>query len=295
MTEWFTPKEGKSGHGTKITYKKNGKTLTKLAKGYKSINAIKSDEPEYIHIWKKYNTFEKKKTKIRKNWIELKSERKNLPEYVCGNKLPLTQKPFPDNIKKLKSYYTHDNGGRPFLVFVNGNTNLHIYRIPENVHIDFEDYDKLKKQYYNQLIKSYKTTKIWIGKHTLKDQPDKYWNPKNSKGNSILAQLDNNKYLHIGSNIYEFTTPNNDTIIKYYSMIGNNDVPYPIALGEKYLYQMLDCSYISREAFNQWNMTDSDWEDSAYILYGHDENKQIDKKYKYNKFPNMKIITKRLL
>jgi hypothetical protein len=292
VKKWFDPIEGNGGSGTKITYKsKNGKKMTKMANETVNIYAVKSDEPGYVHVWNKYNTFEKKKTKVRKNWIETRRVRGNPPEHVCGNKMSLSIKPFPDEIKGLKSYYTLDNGSKPFLVFVKGDTELHIYRIPENVHIDYDEYEKLKKGHYNELIKSYKTKKIWIGKHTEKDG---YWNQKNSAGNSILAQLSNNRYLHIGADIYEFTTPDNDKIIKYFSKIGNNEVPYPIALGEKYVYQMLNRAYITRKAFENWDMTDAEWDNTAYILYGHDENKQIDEKYKQIKMPGIKVISNRL-
>ena len=52
-------------------------------------------------------------------------------------------------------------------------------------------------------------------------------------GNTILL-LVNNYYIYISNNIQKFKI--NDEIIKYYSFVGNNDVPYPLAIGKKNIY-----------------------------------------------------------
>lgn len=251
---------------------------------------IKADDPNYVHLQTKYNNFEKKKTKVRKNWISKKVNLKYREKYGCGTKKSLFTKPFPPEVRRLKSYYIHDNGGRPFLVFVKGQTELHIYRIPSNVVI--ENYDNLKKNHYNQLVKTYKTKKIWIGNQKTKDCCDG-WNPRNSRGNSILAHLGKNKYLWIGIQINEFETPQNDVIEKYFSMIGNNDVPYPVALGKKFVYYD-GISYLPRTAFKDWKMTDADWELSHGIYYDHDEARKLSANVKAKKVPKYKIIQKRL-
>ena len=57
-------------------------------------------------------------------------------------------------------------------------------------------------------------------------------------GNSILVKITNNKYIHIGCEIYKFET--NDEIVDYISPVGNADVSYPVAFGENNVYFMLD-------------------------------------------------------
>lgn len=57
------------------------------------------------------------------------------------------------------------------------------------------------------------------------------------KGNSILVQISRQKYLFIESTIYSFQT--SDPIQEFYSPVGNNDVPYPVAIGTKFVYLML--------------------------------------------------------
>ena len=48
--------------------------------------------------------------------------------------------------------------------------------------------------------------------------------------------------------IYEFYTI--DNIIKYYSLVGNSDVPYTVAIGENFIYFMLDKTYVPINYFN---------------------------------------------
>lgn len=59
---------------------------------------------------------------------------------------------------------------------------------------------------------------------------------KSSKGNSIIAHISNSTYLHVGAEIYTFETMNGDIIEEYHSPLGNNDVPYPFAIGKQYIY-----------------------------------------------------------
>ena len=50
-----------------------------------------------------------------------------------------------------------------------------------------------------------------------------------------------------------------DQVESYFSLIGNNDVPYPILLGTKNVYFMLDHVYVSREKIYP-GMTEDEWE-----------------------------------
>ena len=75
----------------------------------------------------------------------------------------------PDSIKiidenklsiKGKKYLIHDNGGRPFLVNINGK-DVSIFKLPKGVE---EDKDTSKSD-YTELVKEYKgVKKIFIGK-----------------------------------------------------------------------------------------------------------------------------------
>lgn len=123
-----------------------------------------------------------------------------------------------------KIYYTHDNGGRPFKVIVTPST-FTVFKGIYDSKTDTMHYDK-------QLLKPQNYLDIFIGN----DKGNKF------KGNSLLFKVKDKKYIHIGYEIYSFHTP--DNIIKYCSPVGNNDVPYPYALGEENTYLIIDNVYI---------------------------------------------------
>ena len=141
--------------------------------------------------------------------------------------------------KGTKAYFTHDNGAKPFCVLVHGN------------HVDIEENETGK------LIKSYKVKNIHYGVSGA-DQK--------TKGNSIVLDLGHNKYLFIGHKIYEFKM--DDAVDKYFSLIGNSDVPYPVLLGKENVYFMLDHMYVPRSEF-EIKMTPKMWEDAYSYYYGY--------------------------
>ena len=191
--------------------------------------------------------------------------------------------------KKGTSYLVHDNGGRPFKVVISGKR-VSIYEQPRG-----EDF--AKPEGYTRLIKTYPhTKKIFVGK-------DKKLG-KFADGNSVLVQLSANRYLYIGSWIYEFST-RHDHIVAYFSQVGNSDVPYPVALGEKNVYFMLQptagtrplrvgkhkvsrrAGVVPRDAFPPG----TDWEDAYTLFYESDETPPPRALAK--KFYKVKLIQKR--
>ena len=66
-------------------------------------------------------------------------------------------------------------------------------------------------------------------------------------GNSVLLHISENKYIFIGTVIYQFDMEKNDCVINYFSKIGNNDVPYPIIEGKENVYFMLDLAYVKKK------------------------------------------------
>lgn len=134
-----------------------------------------------------------------------------------------------------------DNGGIPFIVNIN---------------------NKFSKVYKRELTYDF----------------EKIFTDKENKDGSVLLKL-KDKYIFIGSEIYEFTT--DDKIIDFKSPIGNSAVPYPVAIGEKYLYFMLDKIYIDKELISK----SSDYYKSFYDL---------DNDIEKHKIKDLKIIIKRL-
>ena len=164
-----------------------------------------------------------------------------------------------DKKNNCSCYFTHDNGGRPFLVSISDET--------KNVTIFGCD---TKSPY---LLKEYKNLKnIFLGCDS---------NYPKFAGNSILLKVTETIYIFIGNEIYQFET--NEEIIFYHSLVGNSDVPYPVAVGNDNAYFMLDKCFVSKSCFQP----NEDWED-AYTPFYNLKNNLI------KKMKNVKIIQKRL-
>lgn len=133
---------------------------------------------------------------------------------------------------KVKLYEIHDNGGRPFVVEVQGK------RV--SVYMNYES-DK-------HIFTTHSADKVFIGKKSPTGGYDGL-SPSEAEGNSILVKV-GSKYIYIGSEIFEFSSLEGDTIVSYYSDIGNSDVPYPYAIGKKYVYLLLEKTAIPKSSIN---------------------------------------------
>lgn len=133
----------------------------------------------------------------------------------------------------VKTYLIHDNFSKPFKVVVKGN-NVDIY--------------KGEQGDYKTLVKAYDVDKVFIGKSSGRARMSDHTvaQAKNFIGNSILLKV-GKSYVYVGDKIYQFTPT--DEIEEYYSLVGNNDVPYPVALGKENVYFMLDKKYVPRVFF----------------------------------------------
>jgi hypothetical protein len=163
------------------------------------------------------------------------------------------------------TWFTHDNGGSPYKV---------VY-LKEIVHIYIATYIG-EEPTYSKLIKSYNNVeKLFVGK-SLTNKTTIYSGGHGPKfdGNSILLRLPNGKYTFIGHLIYEFTPP--EPITSYYSTVGNNDVPYPVALSKSYVYFMLGTP-MGRRGILHFNTLEymtkrdfpknQDWSDAYHDFY----------------------------
>ena len=143
----------------------------------------------------------------------------------------------------LLTYYTHDNGGRPFEVRIDSQK-VSVYK--KSPYYDEDEYTTLVKAFTN-------VKRIFIGK-----------SPKNSRtkfsggygkefdGNTILLYLGSrgprgprgpsgtaarHRYVYVGEKIFSFTTDHR--ITKYVSPVGSNDVPYPYAVDKNNVHYLL--------------------------------------------------------
>jgi len=168
-----------------------------------------------------------------------------------------------NSTKKLRGKYydVHDNGGRPFRVFIDGN-NVSIYK-DSNIGT-FEETAN-----YSKHIKTLKVNEVIVGKSSgLAEAADH--GPGEAKsflGNSILLHVSEKKYIHVGAEIYEFIME--DDFENYFSSVGNNDVPYPVILGKTNVYFMLesDHNYVPRTYFPAVK-NKAQWENAYMYYYG---------------------------
>lgn len=150
-----------------------------------------------------------------------------------GKASPRLNKTYKNKSKKkmsgAKRYEIHDNFGRPFLVDDFGDRVV-VYSQTFNMNTD--TYDEPVKLF----DKKYK--KLFVGDKPMW-QVTENWAP-GFKGNSLLLEVSDNTYMHIGTEIYEFNPVSGDKIVEYWSEVGNNDVPYPYAVGKTHLYFLID-------------------------------------------------------
>ncbi len=152
--------------------------------------------------------------------------------------------------KKAKTYYTHNNGGRPFKVKIHDDT-MSIYRMTE--------YDpEWKYEDTPYLSIPLEGKKVFIPKPHPKT-PSHYQRPtKHFRGNSILLQVDPHTYLYVGGKyVYMFETK--DEILRYYSPVGNSDVPYPWAVGTQNVYLMIENGVMPKNEITDHGMPYNDY------------------------------------
>ena len=156
----------------------------------------------------------------------------------------------PITTGKTQTYYTHDNGSRPFKVVIRKlgdvrEIDIYIARRPEfklNKKYDYPSYYQFHRTYH---IPS--GNQIFIG-----DDPENIYDSRPDQlkewlGNSILAELSEGRYLFIGESVFEFRTANGKSgITLFRSPVGNNDVPYPFAADDEYIYLLIEDARVAK-------------------------------------------------
>ena len=164
--------------------------------------------------------------------------------------------------KGSKTYYIHDNGSKPYKIQVSGNS-VEIYKgayrrdVFDTKAIDYETMD------YDKLVKRLTVKEVIVGKSPCVPMADACG--ASNDGNTVLLHVSGKKYMHVGHDIFEFTV--DDEVDTYYSLIGNNDVPYPVLVGTQNVYFMLDHMVMPRAAFKA-KMGVAEWADAYRFFYG---------------------------
>lgn len=125
----------------------------------------------------------------------------------------------------MKTYYTHNNGGRPYKV----NVDTSVKRI--QVHASSNDHENPDEETYEECVCNEEYNTIFIGKSKRNAMTTfSGGGGKDFAGNTILIKriTGDNEYVYIGERVLIFHTYS--PIVKYESPVGNNDVPYPYAI-----------------------------------------------------------------
>jgi len=248
------------------------------------------------------------KTKFKKiKFININKSKKHNYTNI-NNKNSTSSTPYIPSSQSYKTYLTHNNYLRPYMIKVYNNIKkIQVYKKQSltnnnqqqknNTHKHINNNNPYTKNIsrYTQLVKTYKVDKLYIGKPIINDNAYKYYKTKNKanafgKGNSILAKIGNNKYVFIGECVYEFTTT--EPILEYYSPIGRNDVPYPVAISKNYVYYLISAGkygYLPKDEYFIDFPEKYSWSDYSYArLWGKGFTKSLTKVT--NKLNNLEII-----
>lgn len=184
------------------------------------------------------------------------------------------------------AYRIEDNGSMPFVAYVRSSgcmRGVSVFKRPESNNEDSSsdtddeyvyDFDKERQKYTEEVETFINPVKTWIG---VDDECGDH-------GNSILVQVEPDRYVFIGDEIYSFTFK--EEVIAYYSIMGNNRVPYPVALTSKTALFMDDQQSVPRDQLqDKVTGVDKGWANAYQIYYDYNG--------KTTSFSDYKVICER--
>ncbi len=164
----------------------------------------------------------------------------------------------PTKINGAALYQVHDNGGRPFTVLVDedaeGAPRVRLYLTRRHRAVKGElprEYTaaeyKQRPPRRSELRRTWeRAERVWVARHSSACITERV-----SLGNSLLVLLPRTRkgqtayrYVHIGAEVFAFVTP--DPITAFESPVGNNDVPYPVALSQSEAFFLGDALRLPR-------------------------------------------------
>ena len=244
---------------------------------------LKNERKGYYHPWKEFNIFRKNAVKIPKNFSRIKPPKTSwVKKYIANTKSHRISEPTDFTPKEHEYYEICDNRYTPYVVYVNSErTTVSIYRIPKNGYVTNKDWNKNRSKkyvYFTELVKRYNNVENIITGIDYKE---------GMNGNSMLIQSNKNTYVYIGDCIYSFRP--REQITQYFSNMGNNLVPYPVAVSKSYVYFMLDKVYVDKREFPE-----VDFSNEEQVADMYTEFYKI-KSPRGKRIPHYRLIKKRLI
>lgn len=139
-------------------------------------------------------------------------------------------------------YFTHDNGGRPYLVLIDAANRRATLRrnLTPGVLSDDEDHYIVT---YDRLVKRIAYERFWNGYAPSNNTVDY----DGAIGNTLLfeeARDGRRRYLLVAGRVYAFELPVGHPPIEHFcAPISNNDVPYPYAWSGQFAYFLTETPF----------------------------------------------------
>lgn len=239
--------------------------------------------PNGIYEFIDYNLRSKEPTVIPEGSKKARGgiDKKYQIDPICGSKkLLLSRKLLPTPTHTgAQIYKTHDNGARPFMVYITEST-VHVYVVPTDEYaipdlLDsygqspfFDSYGQYRDWMYSKLVFECQLEQVWIGKSNENEiTAPGGGHGEDYDGNTILIKEKvtpppegwTHSYVLVGSSIARYRT--NDEIKSFVADVGNNDVPYPYARDIK------GATYLFIEAVKMTNPLPPKYASDPYQFY----------------------------
>ena len=160
---------------------------------------------------------------------------------------------------KKVTYEIHDNMDTPFQVEVQGSS-VKVFKGLKNEDGGYDNYD--------EQILALRASAVYPGENSCSPSEARFFDCSPQKGNTVLLRV-GSKYIYIGGEIFQFSLAANETVQAYYSKIGPNDVPYPVLVGSKNVYILIEKVYMPRALFDRYEMDEGEWADASQYYYGY--------------------------
>ena len=156
--------------------------------------------------------------------------------------------------------YIIDNGGTPFVVELMADGVARVLRQRQGLSYDamhkIDVRDVSRQDEWLEPWRDFRYTRAFVGLDPSEERRCGSWFGRMlfgrpawwHGGNTLLLELAPLRYLCVcNTGVFEFSTPPGDEIVRYVSVMGNNAVPYPYAVGKKNTYLMIEDVFIPND------------------------------------------------
>ena len=255
-------------------YKLQNKLIGKLIDGNK------------FYEWKSYNTFASKPRILKKTFLD-KFENKSITaeqinDTYYGDKKTIEDMSFDKSIHNgytNKTFIQHNGRWLCMVCYKQKSAFVFIINNEDDLIIEADEYEY--DWIYTKLLFTFPYMKVF----EASDTSDEY--ETEQPGNTILLQNDEHRYTYIGAEIYQFHT--DDIIEKYYCAEFSSWVPYPVAIGSKQAYFLLDHTCVPMRYMR--NIDSSEWYKAYLYYFGIEGNKSQKLSKHAKKMKHIKCLT----